>query len=31
KRRQGPPGIRVSKKAFSKGRFFPIVQGWIAD
>ncbi|NGX48611.1 MAG: Glutamine-dependent NAD(+) synthetase [Candidatus Anoxychlamydiales bacterium] len=30
KRRQGPPGIRVSKKAFSKGRFFPIVQGWIA-
>ncbi|NGX34079.1 MAG: Glutamine-dependent NAD(+) synthetase [Candidatus Anoxychlamydiales bacterium] len=31
KRRQGPPGIRVSKKAFSKGRFFPIVQGWIAE
>ncbi len=30
KRRQAPPGIRVSKKAFSKGRFFPIVQGWIA-
>ncbi|NGX52204.1 MAG: Glutamine-dependent NAD(+) synthetase [Candidatus Anoxychlamydiales bacterium] len=29
KRRQGPPGIRVSKKAFSKGRFFPIVQAWI--
>ena len=31
KRRQGPPGIRVSKKAFSKGRFLPIVQGWIKD
>lgn len=29
KRRQGPPGIRVSKKAFTKGRYFPIVQGWI--
>jgi NAD+ synthase (glutamine-hydrolysing) len=29
KRRQGPPGIRVTKKAFSKGRLFPIVQGWI--
>ena len=25
KRRQSPPGIRVSKKAFSIGRFFPIV------
>lgn len=31
KRRQGPPGIKVSKKAFSKGRYFPIVQGWIAE
>jgi NAD+ synthase (glutamine-hydrolysing) len=29
KRRQGPPGIRVSKTAFTKGRYFPIVQGWI--
>ncbi len=29
KRRQGPPGICVTKKAFSKGRIFPIVQGWI--
>lgn len=29
KRRQGPPGIRVSKKAFTKGRYFPIVQGWV--
>jgi len=28
KRRQGPPGIRVSKKAFSVGRRYPIVQGW---
>ncbi len=28
KRRQGPPGIRVSKKSFTKGRFFPIVHGW---
>lgn len=28
KRRQGPPGIRVTKKAFSKGRVFPIVQKW---
>jgi NAD+ synthase (glutamine-hydrolysing) len=28
KRRQAPIGIRVSKKAFSVGRQFPIVQGW---
>ncbi len=28
KRRQAPPGIRVSKVAFSVGRRFPIVQGW---
>ncbi len=29
KRRQAPPGLRVTKKAFSAGRRFPIVQGWI--
>lgn len=29
KRRQAPPGIRVSRKAFSVGRRFPIVQGWV--
>lgn len=29
KRRQSAPGIRVSKKAFSVGRRFPIVQGWV--
>ncbi len=29
KRRQAPPGIRVSKKAFRVGRKYPIVQGWI--
>jgi NAD+ synthase (glutamine-hydrolysing) len=29
KRRQSPPGIRVTKKSFSKGRLFPIVQKWI--
>lgn len=28
KRRQAPPGIRVSRKAFRTGRKFPIVQGW---
>lgn len=28
KRRQAPPGIRVSKRAFSVGRKFPIVQHW---
>jgi NAD+ synthase (glutamine-hydrolysing) len=28
KRRQAPPCIRVSKKAFSKGRRYPIVQKW---
>lgn len=28
KRRQAPPGIRVSEKAFSVGRRFPIVQKW---
>jgi NAD+ synthase (glutamine-hydrolysing) len=29
KRRQAPPAIRVSKKAFRVGRAYPIVQGWV--
>ncbi len=29
KRRQAPPGIRVSKKAFRVGRQYPIVQRWM--
>lgn len=29
KRRQAPPGLRVSDKAFSVGRLFPIVQGFV--
>ncbi len=29
KRRQAPPGIRVTKKAFSIGRRYPIVQSWM--
>lgn len=29
KRRQSPPGLRVSHKAFTVGRKFPIVQGWV--
>jgi NAD+ synthase (glutamine-hydrolysing) len=29
KRRQAPPGIRVSKKAFRVGRRYPIVQRWV--
>lgn len=29
KRRQSPPGLRVSSKSFSVGRCFPIVQNWI--
>ncbi len=29
KRRQGAPGIRVSRKAFRVGRRYPIVQGWV--
>ena len=29
KRRQAPPSLRVSQKAFSIGRRFPIVQGWV--
>ena len=28
KRRQAPIGIRVTPKAFSKGRNVPVVQGW---
>ncbi|MGE3954201.1 MAG: NAD+ synthase [Parachlamydiales bacterium] len=28
KRRQAPPGLRVTEKAFSVGRRFPIVQKW---
>ncbi|MGK5593911.1 MAG: NAD+ synthase [Parachlamydiaceae bacterium] len=29
KRRQSPPGLRVTEKAFSVGRRFPIVQKWV--
>lgn len=29
KRQQAPPGLRVTEKAFSVGRRFPIVQGWV--
>lgn len=29
KRRQSPPGLRVSEKAFTVGRKFPIVQKWV--
>lgn len=29
KRRQSPPGLKVTEKAFSIGRRFPIVQGWV--
>ena len=29
KRRQAPPGLRVTRKAFAAGRRFPIVQRWI--
>lgn len=29
KRRQSAPGLRVSSKAFSVGRHFPIVQRWV--
>lgn len=31
KRRQAPPGLRVSEKAFSVGRRFPIVQRWVSS
>ena len=29
KRRQSPPGLRISQKAFSVGRRFPIVERWV--
>ncbi len=29
KRRQSPPGLRISRKAFRVGRRFPIVQKWV--
>ncbi|CDZ79691.1 Glutamine-dependent NAD(+) synthetase [Candidatus Rubidus massiliensis] len=29
KRRQAPPGIKVSERAFSVGRRFPIVEKWV--
>ena len=29
KRRQSAPGLRVSQRAFSIGRRFPIVQKWV--
>lgn len=29
KRRQAPPGLRVTEKAFSAGRRFPIVERWV--
>lgn len=29
KRKQAPPGLRVSNKAFTVGRRFPIVQKWV--
>jgi NAD+ synthase (glutamine-hydrolysing) len=28
KRRQAPLGVRVTQKAFGKGRFVPVAQGW---
>lgn len=31
KRRQSPPGLRVSEKAFTVGRKFPIVQKWVLN
>lgn len=31
KRRQSPPGLRVSERAFSAGRRFPIVEKWTVD
>lgn len=31
KRRQSPPGLRISEKAFSVGRRFPIVQGYVCN
>ncbi|MBA2369051.1 MAG: NAD+ synthase [Candidatus Protochlamydia sp.] len=29
KRRQAPPGLRISERSFSVGRRFPIVQKWV--
>lgn len=29
KRRQAAPGLRVSEKAFTMGRHYPIAQGWV--
>ena len=29
KRHQNPPGLKVTEKAFSIGRRFPIVQKWV--
>lgn len=29
KRRQSPPGLRISEKSFSTGRRFPIVERWM--
>lgn len=29
KRKQAPPGLRITKKAFTAGRRFPIVQKWV--
>lgn len=31
KRRQSPPGLRISEKAFTIGRHFPIVQGFVKN
>lgn len=31
KRRQAAPGLRVSRRAFSVGRRFPIVQKWVVE
>ncbi len=31
KRRQAPPGLRVTKRSFTVGRRFPIVQKWNVD
>jgi len=31
KRRQAPPGLRVSEKAFTVGRHYPIVQRWVTS
>jgi len=31
KRRQAAPGLRVSEKAFTTGRYYPIVQRWVSN